>query len=108
MNTVGLAIIGSTGVIGRVHIDAIAQLESCRLVGIHARTQPPLRQQAAELGVTAFPTLEDALSDPDVDAIVIATPHRSHAEITENAAQALASTSSSKSPCPSHSPRPTA
>ena len=88
MDTVGLAIIGSTGVIGRVHIDAIAQLDSCRLVGIHARTQPPLRQQADELGVTAFPTLEDALSDPDVDAIVIATPHRSHAEITENAAQA--------------------
>ena len=88
MNTVGLAIIGSTGVIGRVHIDAIAQLDSCHLVGVNARTQPPLRQQAAELGVTAFPTLEDALSDPDVDAIVIATPHRSHAEITENAARA--------------------
>ena len=88
MNTVGLAIIGSTGVIGRVHIDAIAQLDSCRLVGINARTQPPLRQQAAELGVTAYPTLDDALSDPSVDAIVIATPHRSHAEITENAARA--------------------
>ena len=88
MNTVGLAIIGSTGVIGRVHIDAIAQLDSCHLVGVNARTQPPLRQQAAELGVSAYPTLEDALSDPDVDAIVIATPHRSHAEITEQAAQA--------------------
>ena len=88
MNTVGLAIIGSTGVIGRVHIDAIAQLDSCRLVGINARTQQPLRQQAAELGVTAYPTLDDALSDPSVDAIVIATPHRSHAQITEQAARA--------------------
>ena len=88
MNTAGLAIIGSTGVIGRVHIDAIAQLDSCRLVGIHARTQPPLRQQAAELGVTAYPTLDDALSDPNVDAIIIATPHRSHADITESAASA--------------------
>ncbi len=88
MNTVRLAIIGSTGVIGRVHIDAIAQLDSCQLVGLNARTQPPLQKQADELGVTAYPTLEDTLSDPGVDAIVIATPHRSHARITENAAQA--------------------
>ena len=88
MNTVGLAIIGSTGVIGRVHIDAIAQLDSCRLAGIHARTQRPLQRQAADLGVAAYPALDDALGDPNVDAIVIATPHRSHAQITETAAQA--------------------
>ncbi len=88
MNTVGLAVIGSTGVIGRVHIDAIAQLDSCRLVGINSRTRQPLQQQAAELGVIPYPTLDDALSDPDVDAIAIATPHRSHADITEMAATA--------------------
>ena len=88
MNTVALAIVGSTGVIGRVHIDAIHQLDSCRLVGVNARTQPPLRRQADELGVLAYPTLDDVLSDPKVDAIVIATPHRSHADITENAASA--------------------
>ncbi|MCY4653636.1 MAG: Gfo/Idh/MocA family oxidoreductase [Dehalococcoidia bacterium] len=88
MNTVGLAIIGSTGVIGRVHIDAIEQLDSCRLVGVNARTQPPLRQQAAELGVAAYPTLDDVLSGTNVDAIIIATPHRSHADITESAASA--------------------
>ncbi len=88
MNTVRLAIIGSTGVIGRVHIDAIRKLDTCRLVGITARTQQPLRQQAAELGVTPYPTLDDALSDANVDAIVIATPHRSHADITERAARA--------------------
>ena len=88
MNTVNLAIIGSTGVIGRAHIDAIAQLSSCRLVGVNARTQPPLRRQADELGVAAYPTLDDALSDSDVDAIVIATPHRSHADIAESAARA--------------------
>ena len=86
MNPAGLAIIGSTGVIGRVHIDAIAQLDSCRLVGLYARSQEPLRRQAKKLGVTAYPSLDDVLSDPKVHAIVIATPHRSHAQITENAA----------------------
>ena len=31
MEQVGLAIVGSTGVIGKTHIEAIAQLSSCRL-----------------------------------------------------------------------------
>ena len=85
---VNLALIGSTGIIGRVHIDAIAQLDNCRLVGVHARTQKPLQRQARELGATPYPTLDDALSDDAVDAVVIATPHPSHREITLRAADA--------------------
>ena len=38
MSNIGLAVIGSTGVIGRVHIDAINRLDNCRLVGITAQT----------------------------------------------------------------------
>ena len=63
MNPINLALIGSTGIIGRVHIDAIAQLDNCRLAGVHARTQEPLQRQARELGATPNPTLDDALSD---------------------------------------------
>ena len=88
MEQVGLAIIGSTGVIGETHIDAIRQLSSCRLVGVNARRQEPLRHQASELGVKAYPTLDDALSDSDVDAIIIATPHPSHRDITLQAVEA--------------------
>ena len=32
MDMVGYAIIGSTGIIGRVHIDAINHLDNCRVV----------------------------------------------------------------------------
>ena len=88
MDRVGLAVVGSTGIIGRVHIDAISQLDSCALVGITARRQEPLRVQARELGTIAYPTLDDALADDRVDAVVIATPHPSHAEITTRAAEA--------------------
>ncbi len=88
MSNIGLAVIGSTGVIGRVHIAAINQLDNCRLVGITARTQAPLRQQADELGVPHFPTLEDTLAHPEVDAVVIATPHPSHLDITLKSAAA--------------------
>ena len=81
MEQIGLAIIGSTGAIGDRHIEAIKQLTTCRLVGVNARKQAPLEKQAARLGVKAYFTLPDVLNDPDVDAIVIATPHPSHKEI---------------------------
>lgn len=88
MAQVGYAIIGSTGVIGKVHIDALSQLDNCRLVGVYARTPEPLRQQAAALGVKPYAALDDVLADPNVDAIIIATPHPSHLEITLKAASA--------------------
>ena len=85
---INLALIGSTGIIGRVHVTAIATLDNCRLAGVHARTPEPLQRQARELGVTPYPALNDALSDDDVDAVIIATPHPSHREITLLAADA--------------------
>lgn len=85
---VGYAIIGSTGYIGKVHISAISQLDNCRLVGVYARTPEPLRQQAAALGVKPYAALADVLADTEVDAIIIATPHPSHLEMTLNAAAA--------------------
>ena len=88
MNSIGLAVIGSTGVIGKVHIDAIRTLDNCRLVGVNARRQEPLRAQAAELRVACYATLEAALDAREVDAVLIATPHPSHLEITTKAVAA--------------------
>ena len=88
MDAIGMAVIGSTGVIGRVHIDAIARLGNCRLAGIYARTRGALGRQAGELGAIPYPTLDDALSDGAVDAVAIATPHPSHRDIAVRAAAA--------------------
>jgi predicted dehydrogenase len=85
---VGYAIIGSTGVIGKVHLHALSQLDTCRLVGVYARTQESLRQQATELGAKPYTALDDVLADPEVDAVIIATPHPSHLEIALQAASA--------------------
>lgn len=85
---IGCAIVGSTGVIGNVHIQAISQLGHCQLVGVYARTQALLRQQAAELGVKPYAALDDVFQDADVDAVIIATPHPSHADIACRAAAA--------------------
>ena len=85
---VGVAVVGSTGVIGRVHVEAIGGLDNCRLIGVSARRQDALRRQARDLGAAAYPDLDDALADDRVEAVIIATPHPSHAEITVRAAQA--------------------
>ena len=81
MHQVGLAIIGSTGAIGRVHVDAVNRLDSCWLVGVNARRQGPCRQQAAEWGVKHYASTDEIFADSEVDAVVIATPHPSHKEI---------------------------
>ena len=88
MDQVGLAIVGSTGVIGKVHIDAISKLDNCRLVGVNARRPEPTRQQALEHQVIFYATLDEVLEDPEVDAVVIATPHPSHLDLTLQAVEA--------------------
>ena len=88
MEKVGLAIIGSTGAIGNTHLEGINSISFGKLIGVNARRQEPLLRQAADLGVQAYPTLDDVLGSPEVDAVIIATPHPSHLEITLQAIQA--------------------
>jgi predicted dehydrogenase len=88
MAVTGLAIIGATGVIGKVHADAIERNDNCRLVGVYARSQEPLKQQAKQLGVKPYATLDEALADDEVEGVVIATPHPSHLDLTVRAAEA--------------------
>ena len=88
MEQLGVVIVGSTGVIGQTHIDAINEIENCRLVGVTSRRQELVRQQAIDLKVLHYASLDEVMEDPDVDAIIIATPHPSHLDITLRAFQA--------------------
>jgi predicted dehydrogenase len=48
-----------------------------------------VRERAAELGVTrTYPTLDDVLGDPSIDAVSICTPHSMHAPMAIAAAHA--------------------
>ena len=88
MSEVGLAIVGSAGVIGRTHVSDLQNMESARLVGVHDVNTEGARTQAQEHGVRFYQTLEDVLVDPDVDAITIGTPHPLHPTIAMAAFQA--------------------
>lgn len=58
------------------------------LVSCFART-PETRQQFAEThGCRPVGSLDEILSDPEVEAVLIATPHSTHAELVAEASQA--------------------
>ena len=85
---VRFAIIGSTGAIGSTQINAISQLGCAQLVGVHARTKSKLLSQADSLGVKPYFDLDSLLSDENVDAVIISTPHPSHEFLATKVAEA--------------------
>lgn len=58
------------------------------VVSCYARAEAARRDFAAEVGCGAASSLEDVLTDAAIDAVLIATSHRSHRELVEAAARA--------------------
>ena len=87
-NTVGMAVVGSAGIIGRQHVAEIVAASDAWLVAVTDLDSEVAQQQASELGVRHHQTLEDVLADGEVDAISIATPHPSHHPIALKAFEA--------------------
>lgn len=58
------------------------------VVSCYARTEETRRDFAAELGCEPASSLKDVLTDAAVDAVLIATSHRSHRQLVEAAARA--------------------
>jgi scyllo-inositol 2-dehydrogenase (NADP+) len=71
------------GLAGRCfHAPLIRRQPGLRLRGIVAR-DPKLRAEAeASWAVQGYASLDEALDDPEVQLVVIATPHDTHAEMT--------------------------
>ena len=88
MRRVRFAVVGSTGMIGRVHVDAINRLENARLTAVAAVNPAPLIEQASQLHVRAYTDLDELFRSPDVDAVAVATPHPSHLPIVLKAVRA--------------------
>lgn len=69
------------GTIGREHADVLASHPSCRLTAIVSR-DPARKAEVESLGALWFPDAETLFSSETVDAVLIATPHPSHADLT--------------------------
>jgi UDP-N-acetylglucosamine 3-dehydrogenase len=82
MSKVGIAVIGCGDIARARYFPAIAGLPEFELKGVQSRTSSSCGPIVAQYGGEIYPDLDSLLRDPDLDAVVISTPHPSHAELS--------------------------
>ena len=109
MSPVGMAVIG-TGYMGRTYAACLTRhVPDGRLVSVWGGKRAPAL--AEEFGVEADASLEALLARPDVEAVVITSPHTAHRPQAEAAAAAgkhvyIEKPMRSRSPTATRSSRP--
>ena len=74
---VGFLVVG-LGFLGTQRALAIARRDDTRLIAVHDRDESRSRALAGRLGAIAVSDFQSALAHPEVDAVVVATPHADH------------------------------
>jgi predicted dehydrogenase len=78
--TVRAAIVG-LGRWGRSLVNAVhGKTDAIRFTAAYTRTRSSAEEFCRERGIPMLARFEDALASPDIDAVVLATPHSQHAE----------------------------
>jgi len=72
---VGIVVIG-VGAMGRFHAESVANLKQAHLIAVVDPAEKQAKAAARQLGCSIFADAEEALSRPEVEAVVIATPER--------------------------------
>lgn len=67
---------------------AVAAIPGCELATCFARTESVRDEFSARFGCRSAPSFESVLADDAIDALLIATPHRTHPELIAQAAAA--------------------
>lgn len=85
-----IALVGAAGVVAaECHLNAIPMVERLELAALCDTNAAALERRAREHGVEKrYTRLEDALSDPEIDAVDIVTPPFTHAALAIAAAKA--------------------
>lgn len=79
---IGVAVIGAGGFASAFHLPSLAKIPGCRIAAIAARTGTRAKPLAERFGAGYCTTdYREALADPGVHAVVVATRHHLHAEI---------------------------
>ena len=87
MKKLGIAFIGA-GDIANLHAEAINELADANLVGLWNRTADKGIAKAEQFGCKFYATVEELLSDPQVEAVFVLTNMETHCQYTVQAAEA--------------------
>src|SRR5271157_6445094 len=88
MPKIGIAIIGCGDISRARYFPAIHGSPEFELKGVYSRTSSVCEPLAAKYGGKVYSDLDALLSAPEVGAVVIATPHPSHADIAVRSLEA--------------------
>ncbi|MCZ8516079.1 Gfo/Idh/MocA family oxidoreductase [Paenibacillus filicis] len=86
MPTIRFAVLG-TGMVARVHADAIRSLPEAELTYVYSRTEEAGQRFAEAYGCRRSTDLEAVLGSAEVDAVAICTPSGTHADYAIQAAR---------------------
>ncbi|MCS7146210.1 MAG: Gfo/Idh/MocA family oxidoreductase [Aigarchaeota archaeon] len=81
MDKVGFAVVG-LGVIGQIHARNIALLDNCRLVAVVDIVRERAESAGRQFGAAAYTSIDEAVRNPEVEALLISTPSYLHAPMT--------------------------
>ncbi|MFM0349710.1 Gfo/Idh/MocA family protein [Paraburkholderia sp. RL17-347-BIC-D] len=79
MSEINIAVIGA-GVIGKRHMQEVANSDQCRLVAI-ADPSPEAEHHAGTLGVGLYKDYRKLLDTERIDAVIVCTPNSTHVEV---------------------------
>lgn len=84
--SLGIGMIG-TGMISHVHVRA-AKLAGAKIVGVLGSTAAKSEEYATLWQATAYTTIEDLLSNPEIDVVHVCTPNATHFSFAKLALEA--------------------
>ncbi len=87
MKTIGIGFIGA-GDIANLHARAIHDLAGAKLVGLWNRTREKGQAKANEFGCKSYNSVDQLLSDQEIQAVFVLTNMETHCEYTIKAAKA--------------------
>lgn len=70
------------------HAYLVSQAQGLQLSAVVSRDPERRARAQAEYGVRTYAAVDDLLADPDIDLVVVATPHDTHADLTIRALEA--------------------
>lgn len=76
------------GMVAELHQQALLDVAEVELVGIFDPDRERLGQRSDAWGVPAYPSVEEVLADPDIDAVHVLTPSELHADLGVEAMEA--------------------
>lgn len=75
---IGVAFIGA-GTVAEMHGRGVAAIPGIRLIGVYDPAAEKAEHIARKFGGRVFNSLDEALEEPNVEAVHVLTPHQHHA-----------------------------